>query len=642
MDVLFPVLPFAPFRTPAIGVSLLKAELVRRGISARVRYFTLDLAEDLGADLYTVLSGQGDIQGFPGLVPTESLVGEWFFAAAAFGTRPADDAEYLERFLSRDPRVRAFLPRILAQRPGADAFADACAEAIHRLKPRVVGFTSVFYQTCANLAVARRLKMLPDPPVIVLGGANCVGETGVQLSQSFPYLDYVCTGEGDEVFPLFLERLLAGQDARGIPGMVARGDAGCARAPLVRQLDDLPDPDYADYVERLRTSPLRRRIKPRLLIETSRGCWWGEKHHCTFCGLNAETMTFRAKSPDRVLSELTGLSTTYGIRDIDCVDNIMHMRYLQTLFPRLAETGLKLDLFYEVKANLRLDQLEVLRSAGITTIQAGVESFSDEVLGLMRKGCTGAQNIQLLRWCAEVGMSVVWSIIFGFPGESPSEYERMAKLVPLLTHLPRPTFANPLRLDRFSPNLTDAERLGFTAVRPAPAYRYIYPVEDAALTRLAYYFDFEYGDGRDPTAYTKALLREVRRWGDAWSLPPGQRPRLDFFQSDDVAMITDTRACARQPVHILRDLAKDAYVRCDVAHGASALAVMLDVPEPRVRRVLDALVRSRLMVELGGKYLSLAVFRTRVPATAEQGPPSQARQRAPRPRVRARTTATSA
>ncbi len=35
--------------------------------------------------------------------------------------------------------------------------------------------------------------------------------------------------------------------------------------------------------------------------ETSRGCWWGQKKHCTFCGLNPLGMNYRAKSPERAV-----------------------------------------------------------------------------------------------------------------------------------------------------------------------------------------------------------------------------------------------------------------------------------------------------------------------------------------------------
>ena len=42
------------------------------------------------------------------------------------------------------------------------------------------------------------------------------------------------------------------------------------------------------------------RVRPQIPLETSRGCWWGMKHHCIFCGLNGKQMAFQDKSPDRV------------------------------------------------------------------------------------------------------------------------------------------------------------------------------------------------------------------------------------------------------------------------------------------------------------------------------------------------------
>ena len=78
----------------------------------------------------------------------------------------------------------------------------------------------------------------------------------------------------------------------------------------------------------------------------------------------------------------------------------------------------------------------------------------------MRKGVSGLQNIQLLKWCKELGVGPSWNLLFGFPGESADAYARMAKAVPFLTHLPPPGTISLIRLDRFSPNFFDAEKLG--------------------------------------------------------------------------------------------------------------------------------------------------------------------------------------
>ena len=82
-------------------------------------------------------------------------------------------------------------------------------------RPRVVGFTTTFHQTCAALAVARRLKALPDPPLVVFGGANCEGEMGVQMLASFEWIDAVCCGEADHSFPAAARRPARGGDGAG-------------------------------------------------------------------------------------------------------------------------------------------------------------------------------------------------------------------------------------------------------------------------------------------------------------------------------------------------------------------------------------------------------------------------------------------
>jgi hypothetical protein len=101
---------------------------------------------------------------------------------------------------------------------------------------------------------------------------------------------------------------------------------------------------------------------------------------------------------------------------LQVVDNILDMRYFSDLLPALAEDERPWEIFYEVKANLSRAQVASLRAAGVTRIQPGIESFSDRLLKLMRKGTSGLRNVQLLKWCREHDVGVDWNIIYGFPG----------------------------------------------------------------------------------------------------------------------------------------------------------------------------------------------------------------------------------
>jgi ribosomal peptide maturation radical SAM protein 1 len=609
VDVVFAVPPFADATRPALGVSLLKAGLTARGFRVRVEYLNLLLAETLGLTLYQQIASS---------FPPESLAGEWYFADDVWPSELPHADDFVERVLGR--MAGDLVREICAARRHRAAFLDEAAARLLAGQPRLVGLTTTFHQTCACLALARRLKSSPAAPLVALGGANCEGEMGLQMIRSFPWVDFVCNGEGDEAVPALVERELRGPGGSPVPGILERGATEVCPPHSVRDLDRLPFPDFVNYFATLADSALAAEVKPELVIETGRGCWWGAKQHCTFCGLNGESMAFRSKSPDRAYEELAYLAETYRVRKIEAVDNILDLRYVQTLFPRLAASGLGLDLFYEVKANLRFEQLEALRAGGMSALQPGIESFSNEVLRLMRKGCTKLQNIQLLRWCAELGMRVFWNLLAGFPGESPAEYEATARLLPLLVHLDPPASCTPVRLDRFSPFFTQPELLGVTRLRPAPAYYYAFPLGRRELARLAYYFDFDYADGRHPQSYLAEVQREVQAWWTLRGSDESQRPRFDAVFAAGGLCLRDTRPAAQQPETTLGELEAQVFFLCDAAQTPQSLARRLrpTVDEDEVARCLAAFVDRGQMIEDEGHYLSLAVFRNRPPRTPER------------------------
>ena len=75
-------------------------------------------------------------------------------------------------------------------------------------------------------------------------------------------------------------------------------------------------------------------------------------------------MTFRAKSPGRLLNELAEQARRYRSFRFEAVDNILDMHYLSSLLPTLIESAADYELFYEVKANLTRPQLRLMAQAG--------------------------------------------------------------------------------------------------------------------------------------------------------------------------------------------------------------------------------------------------------------------------------------
>src|SRR6185436_20133800 len=515
-DVVLVSMPFGELFSPSMGLSLLKGALNRDGISSVIRYFGLPFARRIGRSLYFDLSSDDRVSA-------RQLAGEWLFAGALFDRTPEDDQRYVDNILrcrsgwvidDVAPLHPATIRRLSDSRRHVEPFLDECADEILALHPRLIGFTTVFQQHVASLALARRLKARAPEITIVFGGSNCEGVMGAETVRQFPFVDAAVSGEGDLIFPEIVQRVFKGTSLTGLDGVKTRDTVkreflfgSFDNAPPVRDMDALPYPDFDDFFAEFNATGFQGTWQPRLFFETSRGCWWGEKKHCTFCGLNGQTMEFRSKSGARALEELTFIVGRHPGCEIQVVDNILDMRYFHEFLPALAASDLEVELFYETKANLKKEQVRALRDAGVTSIQPGIESFSDAVLTLMRKGVTALQNIQLLKWCTELGVRPYWNVLWGFPGEPPDDYQRMADMVPLLTHLVPPIGFGGLRLDRFSPNFFDAGKLGFTNVRPLPSYQHVYPLPPPAVANLAYHFAFDYLREQRVQEYIGPLLK---------------------------------------------------------------------------------------------------------------------------------------
>jgi len=372
-------------------------------------------------------------------------------------------------------------------------------------------------------------------------------------------------------------------------------------------MDDLPIADFADFFDQWSSLDALSDRTPGLLFESSRGCWWGALRHCTFCGLNGESMGFRSKSPHRAVTELCTLAARHPGLAIYAVDNIIDRNYFDTFLPELAASPCDARIFYEVKANLTKEQLVQLHAAGVRDIQPGIESLHDSVLRIMRKGVTAIENVQLLKWCTEVGIRPYWNMLWGFPGEPQGAFGEMAQLIPVLTHLTPPGGTGAIRVDRFSPNFERAAEMGFHDVRPVPAYGAIYPVTGEQLADLAYFFAFDDGELRARAGEVSALQHAIDRWRSVHA-----RSELLAIDQDGALIIWDTRGDKPPADTRLTGVQRELYLACDRACSARELATTLGrstgvhVDVQDVHAELRPLVEGGLVMSDGRRYLALA------------------------------------
>ena len=599
-------MPFSFSKYPSIQLGTLSTLLKSQGIAVDCHHLNVRFAHKIGVPLYELICEK------------RALFGEWLFSYLLFRDNPKR-AEY--------PRVFKPVFEQIAQQSGqpigyfqemagkiAPQFLTWALTAIDWSRYKLIGFTSTFDQNVASLTMAKLIKDLYPDVTIVFGGANYDGEMGLEYFRAFPFIDHVVVGEGEVAFPGLAHRVLGTRTDEFPPGVAFREDGQVRLNPNTSLFTDFAKtgpPDYDDYYHLLaELGDTAQGLDRILLYEGSRGCWWGEKHHCTFCGLNAQSMKFRAKSPEQVARDMTYLSRRYDTARFRLVDNIVDMKYIDQLFGKFAADHCDLDVFIETKSNLQKAQIKTLALGGVKCMQPGLESLSVSQLKAMDKGVTPMQNIVCLKWSYYYRITVSWNILLGFPGETNDDYLRQIDLIPSLVHLQPPEAAGKFWLERFSPYYARPHEYGVRMTGPGLAYQYVYDGRQVDLNKIAYDFDYELDHWPvDPHIYQE-LVSAVESWQRLHA--SNDRPFLYYSKALGYVTVYDGRTPKNPTRHRYDGLAAVLIELCNES-PKSLDQIRIAVParstsdRDNLESILADLASRRVLYEERGKYFTLAI-----------------------------------
>jgi len=199
-------MPFASPATPSLGLTQIK-HIVDRRFAGKVRtdvsYVNHDAAvmiDDIPFYKYAATN-----HGF------RTGLGDWLFRTVAFPDAPDNAAEYLDLYHADGSEISQTIRRVVKKkRPLLDRFLEDTIEKYKLTTADIVGLSSVFSQTTASLALARKLKELKPDITVVMGGASCVHEPGLELLRNCECLDYVFSGPALVTFPEFVSHHIGG------------------------------------------------------------------------------------------------------------------------------------------------------------------------------------------------------------------------------------------------------------------------------------------------------------------------------------------------------------------------------------------------------------------------------------------------
>jgi ribosomal peptide maturation radical SAM protein 1 len=422
---------------------------------------------------------------------------------------------------------REVIPGWLAQ--WADQIADSGST--------LVGFTCNFDQTVASLALAHLVKQRSPEKLTAIGGYAVRPPTGEAVLRAFPCIDVVCIGEGELVITELARASTGEIPLHDVPNIIYRGcddviHTTAAAFPV--NMNSIPVPNYDDFFADLKMLANDYKVEVevnRLPINISRGCWWGQKKHCIFCGIHEEDLFFRFPDAERVLQVMDSLAERYVFHSFQLSGYILPYQYFRTLLPELISRGRPYRLSSEIKTNVGDKQFALLAAAGFDIVQPGIESFSSDVLCKMRKGVSAIQNVYTLLLGKRYGVGVFYNLLYGLPDDDPTEIAAIVRILPRLIHLYPPATRLPTQITRYAPLQASPETFSIPRAVYEPSYDLIFSqgfLEDTGfdLNDFCYYFDRPF----ENSPRLNSLYAEINDIVDSWRIEQARREVSLWYQ----------------------------------------------------------------------------------------------------------------
>lgn len=267
---------------------------------------------------------------------------------------------------------------------------------------------------------------------VIVSSSDSTDHYGQYLEEG---ADYILLGEGEMTLLELINTLETGsENASDLLGIAWAKEDGTivknARRPVLRQLDDLPQPawDLVD-IKSYKAIWMEHHGYFSLNIATTRGC----PYKCNWCAKPIYGNRYNSRSPKRVVDELEILTKEYGATYFWVCDDIFGLKpgWVQEFKDLLIKR--KLSIQYKIQSRVDLllkeDNIDVLAASGLETVWVGAESGSQKILDAMDKGTDVQQIYKATELLQRKGVKVAFFLQFGYLGETMEDIEKTIQMV---------------------------------------------------------------------------------------------------------------------------------------------------------------------------------------------------------------------
>lgn len=320
--------------------------------------------------------------------------------------------------------------------------AQKLSRVIRDLNPSIIGISAVTPVINRSIEIAALTKKINKDIIIIIGGPHPTST--VEETLSFKEIDIIVTGEGEQTLTEIVTSIKNGnKDFSEIKGCAFKNRHNeiiiSAQRQMIENLDSLPFPDFNNmpldlYFRNGSTFGILQKQSKSLPIIASRGC----PSKCIFCQRFLGEV-FRIRSAENIVAELEYLRVKFGVSDFNFLDDnfTLDKKRVMAVCDLMHKKNLKIKFRFPNgvrEDTLDMGVLSALKSAGCYHLDFGIESGSQRVLNLMKKGKRIENIAEKVYLCKRQGFKLSASFIFGTPGETLEDMEetiRFATSLPL-------------------------------------------------------------------------------------------------------------------------------------------------------------------------------------------------------------------
>jgi len=314
-----------------------------------------------------------------------------------------------------------------------------------------VGLTGKMgYQMGNSLEAAQFVKSVrPDCPVVMGGWFPSLFPEQTMTCED---IDVAVEGPGDFNIVPIADGLLEKKSLKGIVGVWSRENGEIVKTPFTAlpKLDETAEIPW-DVLG------IQRYIHPHGWINyySSRGC----PGACTFCAVFClQPHGWTPLSADRVVNEIDYLVNKIGAKALKIVDTdfLASTTRIMEICRQLLERKITVRFEglgrYATMNKMTVEQIRLLRTAGCTEIEMGIESGAQRLCDMIQKNVALEDVLDLVKRFVDNGIKMKLNFMFAIPSETKKDLIQTFRMIDAVKRLGRKVR---LQLFRYTP-LPDA------------------------------------------------------------------------------------------------------------------------------------------------------------------------------------------